>query len=365
MLRILAASAILGLALGQGVEYSSSVSEEIDIWDVGYKNDANVKISASLIARVAAIESSSVPFQASVDLAGSSMARVDAIVAEVAAIKTAMIIDVTALKTRLKVAANQADLSHHQDVAVARQTAILQAGRAARQAMIDELEVGKAHMKVLLPRLTKKLDATMPALKKTIADNMEEILSRIPFHHSDDHIEQVTGFRPEEIEKYWDGKVIKSKAANADVVNRLFYKIVFNARNPGYWTSGSDEMFMACLALSSHLYRKDGIERDLRPACNHWGNWNIGGMGQCIKIADSYFSHCGGSNAGYWRMEQACGGVPEETLRNTISYEDATNNHDRHLIHNAPNNHYWSDPYQKNEKTKFVLCTGGNQNFKK
>jgi hypothetical protein len=364
MLRILAASAILGLALGQGVEYRNEVDDSADIWAVGYMNDDNVKISASLIARVAAIESGAVPFQASVDLASSSMARLDAVVAEVAALKTAMVVDVTALKNRLSVAANQADLSHHQDVAVERQTAILQAGRAARQAMIDELETSKAKVKVLATRVSAKIAKSLPALKKSITDNMEEVLASLPYHYSDDHIEQVVGFRPEEIEKYWDGKVIISKADNGEVKSRRFYKVLFNARKPGYWTSGSDEMFMSCMALSVHLYRQDGIERDLRPACNHEGHWDIGGMGQCVSIRSSYLSHCGGSSSGYWSVNRACAGIPEQTLRNTIGYEDASHNHDRHLIHNGPNNHWWEDPYNT-KQFQYVMCTGGNQNFKK
>ena len=287
-----------------------------------------------------------------------------AIVDEVAALKTTMVTEVTALKNRLRAAASKDGLTRHQDVSVERSWAILQAGRAARQKWIDELADSKVLIKAVHARVKQTIDNQIPALKKEVASKMEQVLKSLPFHLSDDHIEQVVGFRPHEIEKYWDGKKYQSKAANAEVVNRMFYKVLFNARKPGYWTSGQDEMFLSCHALSVYLYRQDGIERDLRPACNRASNTNVGGLGQCINIRDTYFSHCGGSDSGYWRMEQACGGVPEAVLRNTIGYEDNSHNHDRHLVHGGPNSHWWSDPYQTNN-FQYVMCTGGNQNFKK
>jgi hypothetical protein len=100
----------------------------------------------------------------------------------------------------------------------------------------------------------------------------------------------------------------------------------------------------------------------LRPPCNHWGHWKNGGLGQCVPIEQSYFSHCGGG--GYWEQNRACGGVPESYLRYTIGYEENRENYDRHLCHNDGSNwHDWKES-QVNSNWQYAMCTGGNQNFR-
>jgi hypothetical protein len=70
--------ALLAVATtAMAMEYSAEVPDDADIWDIGYVNAANVQLSANLVARVAALESAARPFKASVELASSSIARLD------------------------------------------------------------------------------------------------------------------------------------------------------------------------------------------------------------------------------------------------------------------------------------------------
>ena len=70
--------ALLAVATtAMAMEYSAEVPDDADIWDIGYVNAANVHLSANLVARVAALESAARPFKASVELASSSIARLD------------------------------------------------------------------------------------------------------------------------------------------------------------------------------------------------------------------------------------------------------------------------------------------------
>jgi hypothetical protein len=70
--------AVLAIAsTALSMEYSAEVQDDADIWDIDYANAGNIKVSANLVARVAALESAARPFKASVELASSSIARLD------------------------------------------------------------------------------------------------------------------------------------------------------------------------------------------------------------------------------------------------------------------------------------------------
>merc|ERR1712146_123612 len=45
----------------------------------------------------------------------------------------------------------------------------------------------------------------------------------------------------------------------SEVKGRVFYKVKFNVRTPGWWSVNSDELFAACSALSTYLRRQDGM----------------------------------------------------------------------------------------------------------
>ena len=362
MMKLLALSGLVAVATA--VDYEAEVADTADVWRLGNDNVANVEVTANLLARVAAIESSMTPIRSSVTLAQSSMDRLDAIVTEVADLKRNLVVDVGVLERKLAVAASQAALDFHKDTAIQNAWAIQKAGRAARSKMIARISGAKEVIKKSQVRVNKNVIGKIAQMEIDVKAQMKAVIDSMPFKYSDEHIFQVTGFRPDEIAKYWDGKVITSKSSTGEVSGRKFYRIQYNTVRPGYWTSNSDEMLMGCHALSVHLYRQDGVERDLRPPCNHYGHHTWGGLGNCIFIYHSYFSHCGGSSSGYWRMEEACGGVPEQALRNIPCFEDCHHNNDRHLSHNGPNSNSWRDPYTESEWTH-TLCTGGNQNYKK
>jgi len=191
---------------------------------------------------------------------------------------------------------------------------------------------------------------------------IDEAVGTLPFWGSEEHLHQVTGFYSHEVDKYWDGKAVVSTSDHGDVKGRIFYRVKYNIRTPGYWSGNSAELFMACSALSTYLRSKDGLERDLRPVCNHQHHARHGGTRGCIWIRGSYFSHCGGG--GYWRVNEACGGVPEEWLRQSVPYELNRHNNDRHLVHqNCANCHRWWDPYTPGE-FQYTICSGGNRHYK-
>jgi len=201
-------------------------------------------------------------------------------------------------------------------------------------------------------------------LESMVDDSIAQAMETAPFYGSDKHIEQVTGIKIDEWSDYWDGKPIKSQGTVSNVAGRLYYKVKFNLNNPGWFSGNADELTWACRALSIHLRRKDGKERDLRPVCNHYSRHGLyGGQGSCAYVDRSYFSHCGGG--GYWRMEEACGGAPEEWLRMSVFWEDHHDGEDRILRHdNGPNRHSHVSPYQNRGDSATTICTSANDNYK-
>lgn len=208
---------------------------------------------------------------------------------------------------------------------------------------------------------TAKLVADMT---KAVKDAVAGVKKNAVFTGSDEHCKQVSGFYPDDVQTSgaWDGKHFVSSSDRGDVKGRIFYKMQFNMNTAGWWSSNSDELFVACQGLSTYLRRADGIERDLRPPCNHYNHPRVGGMGQCIQIDHSFFSHCGGG--GYWSQNLACGGIPEPELRMVVGYETLEHNYDRHLCHyTGANSHGWENAYT-GQGYKYTLCTGGNSHFR-
>jgi hypothetical protein len=266
------------------------------------------------------------------------------------------------LNKQIETTVSYNDWQEHDVKLRAAQAAALAQAATNNEALEEELLAPVAVIEDELANFESMVDDAMDELSAKVEKAKSDAEGSSTYTGSDAHIKQVTGFAPDEINKYWDGKVTTSTSQHGYVRGRKFYKVKFNIMTPGYWSSNSDEIFYACQALSIHLRRKDGIERDLRPPCNHWGHWKAGGLGQCVPIERSYFSHCGGG--GYWEQNRACGGVPENYLRYTIGYEENRHNYDRHLVHNDGSNwHDWRDS-MSNSNWQSTMCTGGNQNFR-
>jgi len=350
-------------ACASAQQYAYESYEESELWQFNGDAEASAANLDLLEARVAAIEGNQGMVVSGVQLAQSSMVRVDGIVDEVSTISGEIAAAVSELES------THSTLVSESDVASMTYTINKVLGDAVR----DDEKAGKeakAGVKASVDNLKASADALEKAVAEKIAgmeaiidDSVKAVQKNGAFYGSDAHIKQVCGFDPiEDIEKYWDGKVYTSTADNGEVRGRKFYKVKFNINQRGYFTSGSDELFFACSALSKYLRSVDGISRDLRPPCNHQWHNRVGGLGQCIFIWRSYFSHCGGG--GYWRQNEACAGVPEVALRMTVNYEMAQHNWDRHLAHNSrENSHDWVSPYRTSSH-EYVMCTSGNQNYK-
>jgi len=284
------------------------------------------------------------------------------VMAKVAEVRTEVTASMAKLSKQIDTTVSYADWQMHDMALRKKQTDALAEAAANSQQLEDVLLAPIGVIEDELGNFEKMVDEAMDALNDKVDEAKVKAASSSSFTGSDEHIKQVTGFAPDEVNKYWDGKVTTSSSNYGYVRGRKFYKVKFNIVTPGYWSANSDEIFYACMALSIHLRRKDGVERDLRPPCNHWGHWKSGGLGQCVPIENSYFSHCGGG--GYWEQNTACGGVPESYLRYTIGYEENRHNYDRHLVHNDGSNwHDWRDS-QTNSNWQYAMCTGGNQNFR-
>ena len=91
----LATFALIGVAAA--AVYETETDEEVEAWTLSGTNDMNVDITARLIARVEAIENAADPVTTAVQMAQTSMGRLDSIVNEVAKLKRQLATDVSRL----------------------------------------------------------------------------------------------------------------------------------------------------------------------------------------------------------------------------------------------------------------------------
>jgi len=336
--------------------------ESVSLWDVqenqqemGHKSDA---VAASLDM----MESFAEAVGPAAKIALTSVERIDNAAVSVAAAKTEI---VAGLKVMAATKANTVTYKQAND-ALTKSSENINAAFAEgskalkdyRKKVTDNFEAATNNGKKIGAATRKLINEMTAAVKKAVTD----AASKGNYEGTHAHIKQVTGIDYNEPSQYWDGKAVVSNSERGNVKGRIFYKVKFNLKQAGYWTANSDELFLACTALSTYLRQQDGVERDLRPPCNHYNHPRVGGMGQCIQIDHSYFSHCGGG--GYWRESIACGGVSESWIRNTVGYETLEHNYDRHLVHRqSSNSHSWADSF-KQSGYQYTLCTGGNMNFR-
>jgi len=275
--------ALVGVASAQ--QYAYEKSEEAEVWQ--FTGDAALSAANLdlLEARVAAIEGNQGMVVSGVKLAQSSMERVDMIVNEVSIIREELSESVSKLDTAHKSLVTKdgvLDMMYNIEKDLGSAVAAdKKAGDDARAGIISAVKSLKTQAQALDDSVADKI--------KTMVDKIDESVAIVKakgaFYGSDNHLEQVTGYHPiNDIEKYWDGKVVTSGSDHGRVRGRKFYRVKFNAITPGFFSSGSDELFMICLGLDKYLRLLDGISRDLRPPCNHYGHPRVGGLGQCIFI---------------------------------------------------------------------------------
>lgn len=361
MMKVLALLACVAMASAEVLDVS--VEESVDVWKAF---DTNTDIAAqlsSLEGRVTSMEALGDAVGSAISVSQSSTARLDELVAEVAALKQKLAVDVAELESGISTAGQKQHLNmlreHASNTAQTIVTGAVNGIQAVKLASVSTANTIRA----TLDAGDRAVDEALANIDDLVADGVEQAKKLAPFSGTPDHIKQVTGIDYKNTKSYlvWEKA---SQSSSGYVRGRKFYKVKFNLAKPGYFTSGSDELFMACRALSMALFEKDGKERDLVPPCNHWSrHQNVGGQGQCIMIERSYFSHCGGG--GYWSWQIACGGIKESDLRGIVGYESTWENYDRHLCHrNGANSHTWCNPYSQTTTYQYTLCTSNNVNFK-
>merc|ERR1712232_776784 len=157
-------------------------------------------------------------------------------------------------------------------------------------------------------------------------------------------------------------KVYTANSEYGHVTGRNYYKVLFNLNKPGYWTYMSEELFLACKALSMYFQDADGVERDLAPVCNHHGHPYNGGLGDCAYVWNIYTSH-NHNGGGYWGWRDAGGGVKEHLWKNTLGYESLNHNNAHHLANEGGNRHNWRFP-MRDRDWKYVVCTSRNRHYR-
>merc|ERR1719230_710324 len=136
--------------------------------------------------------------------------------------------------------------------------------------------------------------------------------------------------------------------------NRKYFKIKFNPNRPGYFSCGAAEFRTACTALNTALRGSDGVDRALKPVCNHASFTD----GNCVRLSSSYLSHCG--CGGSYRRWPHCAGMPESFLVKTILYNRHGWHGWHHLSHNGVCSHSWRSCNGQHSSYPYTICTSSN-----
>merc|ERR1719378_1217353 len=236
--------------------------ESASIWGISedQKNMANG--AASVSATLDKMESLAAKVGPAAKIALTSVERIDNAFDKVGDAKSEITAGIAQMNAALQDTVSFAEAGKGIDEAKAKINEHRDAGVEAlhqyRQAVAANFEKASGNAKKIGEESTKLISQMQDAVKKAIDGAKKKGV----FYFTDEHIYQLTGFYPNEIEKYWDGDAIISTSSRSEVKGRVFYKVKFNVRTPGWWSVNSDELFAACSALSTYLRRQDGIERD-------------------------------------------------------------------------------------------------------
>lgn len=144
-------------------------------------------------------------------------------------------------------------------------------------------------------------------------------------------------------------------------VGRVFYKVDFNPGSPGNFNIDRRELFAACTGLSNDLKARDGKDRALKPVCNNPSHTDS----KCVKLANSYFSHYGGT--GYYAVNNAGYGLPLHFSAGSIFYSPSNQWGGQRMLWNRgrANHHDWVQPNLDSTRKGFsTVCTSSNGNYK-
>merc|ERR1719345_219766 len=190
--KLLCAAALVGIATAQGSgrNYKVQSNDESEMW--GFNSDAqdSAQKVADLAFRVSAIEDTQSIVTSGVNLAQTSMGRVDGIVEVIGELRRDLSEGVSNLETAQKSAISQDVLTD----------ATNEINRKLDRAVLAGY-LQKVH-DVLKGSVYGKMDK----LADFIDEAVEEVYQKAVTYGTDGHIKQVCGFTPDEVDKYWDGK---------------------------------------------------------------------------------------------------------------------------------------------------------------
>jgi len=197
-----------------------------------------------------------------------------------------------------------------------------------------------------------KKDADAAATKSTAALKQQVDAATKPVKALSDNYEKDSLFFTRRTFQLIDWKVGQGRGAG-----RVFYKTNYNPGAPGFFNCDRRELRTACSDLSAYLKSRDGVDRALKPACNHPSY--CGSQG--VQLPSSYLSHYSNvNNEGY--------GLPFTFVSGVMMYNREHTWHGCHMLVNrgTRHDHTWTNSHDHStNKGRSTLCTSSNSNYKK
>jgi len=228
----------------------------------------------------------------------------------------------------------------------------LQEGDAKIAASVKKAEEGAAQSKKDAAAASEKSAA---ALKKQVDDATKPVKTMAATVKSltDNYAKDSLYFQRQTFQ------LLDWKAGQGRGAGRIFYKTNYNPGAPGHYSCEGNhhQLQTACRDLSAFLKSRDGVDRALKPACDHPSHCR----GTGVSLPGSYLSHYSNvNNEGY--------GMPHKWMTGVMMYNHPHSWHGCHMLVNygRSNNHYWTNyGDHHHQKGRSTLCTGSNSNYKK
>ena len=221
----------------------------------------------------------------------------------------------------------------------------LQEGDAKIAASVRKSEAAQAQSK---KDATAASDKSAAALKKQVDDATKPLKALAENYAKDSLYFMKDTFQ-----------LLGYKVGQGRGAGRVFYKVNYNPGSPGFFQCEGNhrELQTACRDLSTMLKARDGVDRALKPACDHPSHCR----GSGVSLPGSYLSHYSNvNNEGY--------GMPQAWMSGVMMYNHPHSWHGCHMLVNRGrnNDHYWTHHHDHTTaKGRSTLCTGSNSNYKK
>merc|ERR1719473_2090944 len=149
------------------------------------ETDEEVEATARLIARVAAVESAAEPMTTAVNMAQTSMSRLDSVVDEVATLKRQLAEDVTRLRTYASLTGSANGLDWHKDRVIEKKWEIPAVGRTDRKKVLAQIAAAKERVDAKTVQVQQVMDGKMKSMEERINTAMDEVIANAAFTGSD------------------------------------------------------------------------------------------------------------------------------------------------------------------------------------